>query len=49
MEKNDTSLKSPNEETIRKGSKTDNFEDRMLIFCMQKYFCHSGMYIYSDI
>ena len=37
MEKNDTSLKSPNEETIRNGSKTDNFEGRMLIVCMHRY------------
>ena len=28
----DTSSKSPNEEAIRKGSKMDNFEGRMLIF-----------------
>ena len=48
IEKIDTSSKSPIEETIRKGSKTDNFEGKMLIFCMQRYFFHSGMYIYSE-
>ena len=49
IEKIDTLSKSPNEEKIRKGSKTDSFEDRMLIFCTWRYFCLSRISMYSDI
>ena len=33
----------------RYGYKTDKFEVRMLIFCMQGYIFHSEMSIISDI
>ena len=36
IDKIDTSSTSPDEKTIRKGLKTDNFEGKMLIFCMQR-------------
>ena len=48
IEKNDTSLMSPNERTIRLNFKMDNFKGRMLIFCMQNYLFYSEISIYSD-
>ena len=31
------------------GSEMDKFEVRILVFCMQEYFFHSGMSINSDM
>ena len=35
--------------TIRNGSKTNDFEGKMLIFCMQRFFFPSEISFYSDI